>query len=232
MNTTVKSLQDAYVSLGGEITDTYEDIDNGTPVSDYTTIPDVIEAIAQIAAKTLELPKTTSADKGSVLMVNEEGNWDKGEVPSNDGFTLIGESTTYGGNTIFINLEESDYTEYVIALNDPHLGINSVITANAIISLGFSNANNAELNAGSMAISDMPAFGLVLKVTKLTNGYYEVEGGAHGLGSYNGKTAQLDHNIFKFNGDNENWVQIALTLTGMGTNPMFISGFPFRVWAK
>lgn len=82
MNTTVKSLQDAYVSLGGELTDTYEDIDNGTPVSDYTTIPDVIEAIAQIAAKTLELPTTTSADKGSVLMVNEEGNWDKGDAPT------------------------------------------------------------------------------------------------------------------------------------------------------
>lgn len=82
MNTTVKSLQDAYVALGGELTDTYEEIANGVPVSDYTTNPDVIEAIAQIAGKTLELPKTTSADAGSLLVVNEDGDWDKGDAPA------------------------------------------------------------------------------------------------------------------------------------------------------
>ena len=81
MNTTVKSLQDVYVALGGSLTDTYEDIDGGVPVSDYTTIPDVIEAISQLAGKTLELPKTTSADTGKLLVVNEDGDWDKGHAP-------------------------------------------------------------------------------------------------------------------------------------------------------
>lgn len=80
MNTTVKSLQDVYVALGGELTDTYEDIAGGVPVSDYTTIPDVIEAISQLAGKTLELPKTTSADTGKLLVVNEDGDWDKGDA--------------------------------------------------------------------------------------------------------------------------------------------------------
>jgi len=81
MNTTVKSLQDVYVALGGKLTDTYEDIDGGVPVSDYTTIPDVIEAISQLAGKTLKLPKTTSADTGKLLVVNEDGDWDKGDAP-------------------------------------------------------------------------------------------------------------------------------------------------------
>lgn len=81
MNTTVKSLQDVYVELGGSLTDTYEEIANGVPVSDYVTNPDVIEAIAQIAGKTVELPKTTSADNGKLLVVNEDGDWDKGDAP-------------------------------------------------------------------------------------------------------------------------------------------------------
>jgi len=49
MKTTVQALQDVYVKLGGELTDTYPAIADGAEVGDYTTIPDVVEAIAQIA---------------------------------------------------------------------------------------------------------------------------------------------------------------------------------------
>lgn len=44
---TIKSLQDLYIKLGGSLTDTYSTIANGIPVSDYTTIPDVIDAVNQ-----------------------------------------------------------------------------------------------------------------------------------------------------------------------------------------
>lgn len=50
MTTTIKALQNVYVALGGSLTDTYEGIADGKPVSDYVTIPDVINAIAEVAA--------------------------------------------------------------------------------------------------------------------------------------------------------------------------------------
>lgn len=79
MNTTVKSLQDVYVSMGGQLTDTYEDIAGGIPVSDYTTNPDVIAALAQIAGSTIELPGVSEADNGEVLTV-VDGAWSKAPV--------------------------------------------------------------------------------------------------------------------------------------------------------
>lgn len=49
MNTTIKALQDLYVKLGGSLTDTYETIASGEKVGNYTTIPDMIEAVTQKA---------------------------------------------------------------------------------------------------------------------------------------------------------------------------------------
>lgn len=46
MDTTVKALQALYVALGGTLTDTHEGIAGGASVSDYATIPDMINAIA------------------------------------------------------------------------------------------------------------------------------------------------------------------------------------------
>lgn len=51
MNTTVKSLQDLYVKMGGSLTDTYEGISDGAAVGNYTTIPDMIEAVTQKAGQ-------------------------------------------------------------------------------------------------------------------------------------------------------------------------------------
>lgn len=45
----VKSLQELYVALGGALTDTYEDIADGVPVSDITTIADMIQAVSKKA---------------------------------------------------------------------------------------------------------------------------------------------------------------------------------------
>ena len=80
MNTTVKSLQDLYVSLGGKLSDTFESIANGIPVSDYTTIPDVIEACSEIAGSTIELPAVSASDNGDFLRV-VDGRWAKDTVP-------------------------------------------------------------------------------------------------------------------------------------------------------
>lgn len=108
MDTNVQALKNLYVALGGELTDTYAEIANGIPVSDYVVTPDVINAIAQKvpsgsgsalpavttddngklltvvegawskADATKELPVVTTDDAGKVLKVNAEGAWDKG----------------------------------------------------------------------------------------------------------------------------------------------------------
>ena len=50
MKTTVQSLKDLYVKLGGALDDTYIDIEDGMPVDDYAVIPDCIDAIAKLDA--------------------------------------------------------------------------------------------------------------------------------------------------------------------------------------
>ena len=47
MDNNIIALQNLYVALGGELTDTYDEIANGIPVSDYAIKPDVINAIAK-----------------------------------------------------------------------------------------------------------------------------------------------------------------------------------------
>ena len=81
MDTTIQALQSLYVAMGGKLTDTYAGIADGAPVSDYVTIPDVINAIAKIAVPT-ELPAVTQADAGAVLMVGENGKWGVDYVPA------------------------------------------------------------------------------------------------------------------------------------------------------
>lgn len=80
MDNNMTALQNLYVALGGSLTDTYEDIANGVPVSDYTIKPDIINAIAQQLTEALteiataELPTVTSDDNGKVLKV-VDGAW-------------------------------------------------------------------------------------------------------------------------------------------------------------
>lgn len=137
MNTTVKSLQDVYVALGGSLTDTYEDIDGGVAVSDYTTIPDVIEAISQLAGKTLELPKTTSADAGSLLVVNEDGDWDK-----DDGmYQAVADAQLNGTTTIPLpNIDKK--RKALIVINGSVSSTNGVISVNGMFSISLSGGNS------------------------------------------------------------------------------------------
>lgn len=66
MNTTVEALKALYVALGGTATD----------VENISTIPEIINAIATVAASATaaELPAVKSSDNGKVLTV-VSGKW-------------------------------------------------------------------------------------------------------------------------------------------------------------
>ena len=51
MDTTVKALQNLYVAMGGTLTDTHDDIASGVAVSNYVTIPDMINALAALKSQ-------------------------------------------------------------------------------------------------------------------------------------------------------------------------------------
>lgn len=75
MDNNMIALQNLYVALGGSLTDTYEDIANGIPVSDYTIKPEIIEAISKkVPSGSASLPSVTAADNGKVLKV-VDGAW-------------------------------------------------------------------------------------------------------------------------------------------------------------
>lgn len=76
MDNNMIALQNLYVALGGSLTDTYNNIANGVPVSDYVLKPDIINAIASHIASggAAELPAVTAEDNDKVLKV-VDGAW-------------------------------------------------------------------------------------------------------------------------------------------------------------
>ena len=67
--TTINALKKLYVELGGNIKD----------VENITIIPEMIDALSEIAGSTIELPGVTSEDNGDVLTV-VDGKWAKAEA--------------------------------------------------------------------------------------------------------------------------------------------------------
>lgn len=63
----VNSLKKLYTSLGG----------NADTVKDVQTAPDMVDALSEIAASTIELPAVDAEDNGKVLKV-ADGKWAKG----------------------------------------------------------------------------------------------------------------------------------------------------------
>ena len=64
--TTINALKNLYKALGGDL----EDVEN------VTIIPDMINAIAEVAGEKVDLPTVTAEDAGKVLTVNAEGEWE------------------------------------------------------------------------------------------------------------------------------------------------------------
>lgn len=76
MKTNLEALKAVYVKNGGSLTDTYEDIAGGAPVSAYKTLKDAIAALSKLTlgGGGSGLPDVTAADNGKTLQV-EEGEW-------------------------------------------------------------------------------------------------------------------------------------------------------------
>lgn len=73
MDTTITALKNLYVALGG----------SAETVADITLIPDMINAIATVAASATaaELPAVTSSNNGQVLTV-DGGKWKAKALPT------------------------------------------------------------------------------------------------------------------------------------------------------
>ena len=69
MNTSVQALQLVYIKMGGALTDTYSTIASGEMVGNYTAIPDVVEAIAQISKANNLINSVSTEDNDKVLKV-------------------------------------------------------------------------------------------------------------------------------------------------------------------
>ena len=95
MKSNIEALKDIYISLGGLLTDIYDNINDGSPVGDYATIPDIVEAISK---KTTKLPDVTSEDNGNVLSV-VNGEWNKAALPKE----LPTVSTSNEGEALAVN---------------------------------------------------------------------------------------------------------------------------------
>lgn len=119
---TVEALKELYTSLGGELTDTYDSIANGIPVSDYNVIPDVIQALAQKTGggSGSSLPAVTSDDNGKLLTV-VEGAWDKAEASGGVEWfngTISGTTFTLGDNKHLSDIKAALDAGKVVMLND------------------------------------------------------------------------------------------------------------------
>lgn len=76
VDTNITALRNLYVALGG----------SADVVAELNTIPELINKISIVAgAGASELPAVKKADAGKVLMVNSNGKWAVGEIPTNNG---------------------------------------------------------------------------------------------------------------------------------------------------
>lgn len=90
MKTNLEALKAVYVKNGGSLTDTYEDIAGGAPVSAYKTLKDAIAALSKLTlgGGGSGLPEVTDADNGKGVFV-ENGEWAVSDVPYTQTTTLF-----------------------------------------------------------------------------------------------------------------------------------------------
>lgn len=105
MNTTVQALQALYVKLGGSLTDTYDNIADGATVADYATIPDMVDAIAQISKaepETNTFIATYTADEHADISCDKTASEIYAAYES--GKTITAQLTDVTGLTIVMHL--------------------------------------------------------------------------------------------------------------------------------
>ena len=156
MKTTVETLKDLYVKIGGSLNDKHSSVIPGRKVSDYETISDMVSALSQIAqADEPELPEVSAQDNGKVLSV-VEGEWDKADadyltkdipISQDDGVyfreddtALISvESTEFDSSrkqgSIVIDTEQGSYNNKRTSLEAGHasFSINPANTDDAVV---------------------------------------------------------------------------------------------------
>lgn len=84
MKTNLEALKALYVKNGGSLTDTYEDIAGGAPVSAYKVLKDAIAALSKLdIGGGSGLPDVTAEDNGKTVYV-DNGEWEVGysEIPN------------------------------------------------------------------------------------------------------------------------------------------------------
>ena len=151
MGNNVKSLQELYVALGGELTDTYEDIADGVPVSDITTIAEMIQAVGK---------KARGGDEGPLRVVID---FDDSNLPK-----------SFGGG---VNLNDSAYSVplseikeavdsgrmvYFVMGNKAHLDYSTIITSLPMY--------KAKYNLGGTEITNYSAAAICGSATNQANG--------------------------------------------------------------
>lgn len=99
MNTTLQSLKNLYVKLGGTLADTYEDIASGIPVSDYTAIPDATDALGKLeiggGGLTLYGPYYATSSSSKTIEAVNQLDISLSNVTNHDGDTLSAPSGRY-----------------------------------------------------------------------------------------------------------------------------------------
>lgn len=97
MSPILTALKALYIALGGALTDHYDDIAGGIPVSQMVLTADLVACLAKLSIG-IELPAVTAADDGDVLTV-VSGKWAKAAA--------AGGKTLYSHN-LRIGLDDDD----------------------------------------------------------------------------------------------------------------------------
>lgn len=144
---TVEALKELYTSLGGELTDTYDSIANGLPVSDYNVIPDMIQALAQKTGggSGSSLPAVTSDDNGKLLTV-VEGAWDKAD-PSGGGAGIFKVTITANDSDITAN---KTFAEIAAAINNGSIVMLDWDRNTAEVDTVLASTNNIQMDSANL----------------------------------------------------------------------------------
>ena len=109
---TIEALQALYVKLGGDLTDTYEDISGGVPVSDYAIIPDMIAAVAKKATPSGgDSYVGTAETTGSSGASEPEAEFSL-DITAGELFALIN-----SGKTASFICKNTDFPQYAFVIN-------------------------------------------------------------------------------------------------------------------